>query len=73
MPRRHCNDAASQSRRTGAANLEQPMQTRGAAALMATENLHHIAIVDGEGRPVGIASAIDVARWLARNDGFGEP
>jgi CBS domain-containing protein len=42
-----------------------------AAALMASENVHHVAIVDGEGRLVGLVSTMDVVRWLARNDGFG--
>jgi len=41
-----------------------------AAALMTTENIHHVAIVDGEGRLVGMVSSMDVVRWLARNDGF---
>ncbi len=41
-----------------------------AAALMATEDVHHIPIVDVEGRLIGIVSTMDIVRWLANNDGF---
>lgn len=41
-----------------------------AAALMATEDIHHIPIVDDDGQLVGIVSSMDVVRWLAANDGF---
>lgn len=41
------------------------------AALMASEDVHHIPIVDDEGRLIGIISTMDIVRWLARNDGFG--
>lgn len=41
-----------------------------AAALMASENIHHVPIVDAAGRMIGIVSAMDVVRWLAENDGF---
>ncbi|HWU90287.1 MAG TPA: CBS domain-containing protein [Kofleriaceae bacterium] len=42
-----------------------------AAALMAAEEIHHVPIVDANGRMIGIVSAIDIVRWLAENDGFG--
>jgi CBS domain-containing protein len=42
-----------------------------AAALMALEDVHHVPIVDGYGRMIGIVSSLDVVRWLAANDGFG--
>lgn len=42
-----------------------------AAALMATEDIHHMPIIDDDGRLIGIVSSMDVVRWLARNDGFG--
>jgi CBS domain-containing protein len=41
-----------------------------AAALMAGEDIHHLAVVDEDGRLVGIVSSMDIVRWLARNDGF---
>jgi len=40
------------------------------AALMARESIHHIPIVDGSGRLIGVVSTMDVVRWLAANDGF---
>ncbi|HVK87459.1 MAG TPA: CBS domain-containing protein [Kofleriaceae bacterium] len=42
-----------------------------AAALMAAEGVHHVPIVDGFGRMIGIVSSLDIVRWLAANDGFG--
>lgn len=41
-----------------------------AAALMSSEDVHHIPIVDAGGRVIGIVSTMDVVRWLARNDGL---
>jgi len=41
-----------------------------AAAIMAREDVHHVPIVDDDGRVIGIVSAIDIVRWLATNDGF---
>lgn len=42
-----------------------------AAALMASEDIHHLCVVDEEGRLIGVVSTMDIVRWLARNDGFG--
>lgn len=42
-----------------------------AAALMANEGIHHLCVVDAEGRLIGVVSTMDIVRWLARNDGFG--
>jgi CBS domain-containing protein len=39
-----------------------------AAALMASEDMHHVMIVSGR-RLVGVVSTMDVTRWLAHNDG----
>lgn len=41
-----------------------------AAALMALEGVHRIPVVSGEGRVVGIVSALDVMGWIAREDGY---
>ena len=41
------------------------------SALMASEDVHHIPIVDDDGRLIGIVSTMDIVRWLAKNDGFG--
>ena len=42
-----------------------------AAALMANEDIHHLCVVDMDGRLIGVVSTMDIVRWLARNDGFG--
>jgi CBS domain-containing protein len=42
-------------------------------AIMATEAIHHVPIVDGDGSLIGVVSALDVVRWLAANDGFIAP
>ena len=42
-----------------------------AAALMASEDVHHIPIVDDVGRMIGVVSTMDIVRWLAKNDGYG--
>lgn len=44
-----------------------------AAALMAFEDIHHVAIVDDVGTLIGIVSSMDVVRWLADNDGYKKP
>jgi len=41
-----------------------------AAAMMAIEGVHRIPVVSNGGRVVGIVSALDIARWLARRDGY---
>jgi CBS domain-containing protein len=41
-----------------------------AAALMAIEGVHRIPVVSDEGKVVGIVSALDVLRWVAREDGY---
>ena len=44
-----------------------------AAAHMAFEGLHRLPVVGADGRLVGILTAIDILRWLARLDGFVVP
>ena len=44
-----------------------------AAALMAFEGVHRIPVVSSDGRVVGIVSSLDIARWLAQNDGYIAP
>jgi CBS domain-containing protein len=41
-----------------------------AAAMMASEGVHHVPIVETTGLVIGVVSSIDVVRWLAVNDGF---
>ena len=44
-----------------------------AAALMAYEGIHRLPVVAADGSVVGIVSAMDVVRWLARSDGYLVP
>lgn len=41
-----------------------------AAALMALEGVHRVPVVSEDGKVVGIVSALDVLRWVAREDGY---
>jgi len=41
-----------------------------AAAMMALEDLHHIPVLSPKGVVIGIVSSLDIARWLASNDGL---
>ena len=41
-----------------------------AAALMAYENIHRVPVVSAEGAVIGIVSALDIARWVAEQDGY---
>jgi CBS domain-containing protein len=56
-----------------AITLGEKASVAHAAALMAAEEIHHVPIVDSGGRMIGIVSAMDIVRWLARNDGFRCP
>ncbi len=47
---------------------DQPLSN--AAAVMATEGIHHLPIVDGDGRVVGILSSLDFVRWVANQSGY---
>jgi CBS domain-containing protein len=51
--------------------LKEQATIAHAAALMANEGIHHLCVVDAEGRLIGVVSSMDIVRWLARNDGFG--
>jgi CBS domain-containing protein len=44
-----------------------------AAALMAYEGVHRLPVIATDGSIVGIVSAMDVVRWLARSDGYLVP
>lgn len=44
-----------------------------AAALMSFEGVHRIPVVSDEGQVVGILSALDIVKWVARQDGFIVP
>ncbi|MFO0572110.1 MAG: CBS domain-containing protein [Polyangiaceae bacterium] len=44
-----------------------------ASALMALEGVHRVPVVTSAGKVVGILSALDVLRWLARSEGYAVP
>jgi CBS domain-containing protein len=52
-----------------AITLNEDVSVAHAAALMASEDMHHVMIVSG-GCLVGVVSTMDVTRWLAANDGI---
>lgn len=39
-----------------------------AAAMMAAEDLHHVAITNARGKLVGVVSTKDITNWLVEND-----
>jgi len=53
--------------------LEASAQLTKAAALMAFEGVHRLPIVDSEKRVVGVLSALDLLRWIGRQDGYSIP
>jgi CBS domain-containing protein len=44
-----------------------------AAALMSYEGVHRIVVAAGDGKALGIVSALDILRWIARSDGYVVP
>jgi CBS domain-containing protein len=52
-----------------AITLDERASVAHAAALMAIEDVHHVAIVADEGALIGVVSSMDIVRWLAGNDG----
>jgi CBS domain-containing protein len=51
-------------------SLTETAPIERAAALMAYEGIHRVPIISEQGKVVGILSAVDVMRWLARHGGF---
>lgn len=51
-----------------AMTLDENATIANAAALMATEDLHHVAVVSERGRLVGVVSTKDITNWLVEND-----
>jgi CBS domain-containing protein len=52
-----------------AISLDDDVTVGHAAALMASEDMHHVMIVSDR-RLVGVISTMDITRWLADNDGL---
>ena len=55
-----------------AISLDDDATVAHAAALMASEDMHHVMIV-ADRRLVGVVSTMDITRWLADNDGMPDP
>ena len=53
-----------------ALTLEPHATVAQAAALMASEGVHHLLVANSAGKVIGIVSSLDIVRWLARNDGL---
>jgi CBS domain-containing protein len=53
--------------------LEASAQLTRAAALMAFEGVRRLPIVDAAHRVVGVVSALDLLRWVGRQDGYSIP
>jgi CBS domain-containing protein len=43
-----------------------------AAAMMSKEAMHHVLVVNDDRTLLGVVSTLDIARWLAQNDGLLE-
>lgn len=50
--------------------LRHDVEIVRAAALMAGEGIHRLAILDDTGAVVGILSALDIVRWVAEEHGY---
>ncbi|HSN25267.1 MAG TPA: CBS domain-containing protein [Kofleriaceae bacterium] len=53
-----------------AITLNQHATIAHAAAVMSVEDFHHVMVVASDHTLLGLVSTMDIARWLARNDGF---
>jgi len=53
-----------------AITLNQHATIAHAAAVMSVEDFHHVMVVAADHTLLGVVSTMDIARWLARNDGF---
>jgi CBS domain-containing protein len=50
-------------------SLDERVPLALGAAMMATEGVHRLPIVDADGKVVGILSALDILRWMAEQEG----
>jgi len=55
-----------------AITLDEHATVAHAAAMMAVEDFHHVAIVSNNGALIGVLSTMDIVRWLASNDGVAD-
>ncbi len=50
--------------------LHETATVAQASALMASEGVHRLPVVDDRGAVVGIVSTMDVVRWVAQHEGY---
>jgi CBS domain-containing protein len=53
-----------------AISLPERASIARASALMASERIHRLPLVDHDGAVVGVISTLDVARWIAEQNGY---
>jgi CBS domain-containing protein len=53
-----------------ALSLPEDTSVARAAAVMATEGVHRLPVLNSEGKVVGLLSSMDVVRWVAKNQGL---
>jgi CBS domain-containing protein len=78
LSERELIDRRERPRRCTAADLMTPVAyvlretdpLARAAALMALDGTHRLVVVGGDGRVIGILTALDLARWIARAAGY---
>ena len=51
-----------------AMTLDENATVAQAAAMMASEDSHHVIVVNASGHLVGVVSAKDITNWLVKND-----
>ena len=69
-PRPGPEPTVAQVMRRSLASVPESAPLSQVAAVMAYERLHHVAVVSPSHQVVGIVSSLDVAKWLARQDGY---
>jgi CBS domain-containing protein len=51
-------------------SIKEDTKVGQAAALMACEGIHRLPVVSARGEVVGVISAMDIVRWVAKEQGF---
>ena len=51
-----------------AMTLDENSTVAHAASMMASEDLHHVLVINARGRLVGIVSTKDITNWIVEND-----
>ena len=54
-------------------SLDRDTDVTRAAALMSYEGVHRLVVISADRHPIGIVSAIDILRCIARRHGYVVP